>query len=37
MTGGSGDFEYSFNRYEQAPGDIQNQIVAENQASQQDS
>lgn len=36
MTGGAGDFEYSFIRYEQAPGDIQNQIVAENQATQQD-
>ena len=23
MTGGSGDFEYSFARYEQAPGDVQ--------------
>lgn len=29
MTGGLGDYEYSFVRYEQAPGDIQNKIVAD--------
>lgn len=29
MTGGAGSYEYAFARYEQAPGDIQNQIVAE--------
>lgn len=29
MTGGAGSYEYAFVRYEQAPGDIQNQIVAE--------
>jgi elongation factor G len=28
MTGGSGDFEYEFNRYEQAPTDIQEREVA---------
>ena len=32
MTGGTGDYEYSFARYEQAPGDVQNKIVAENAA-----
>ena len=32
MTGGTGDYEYSFARYEQAPGDVQNQIVEENAA-----
>ena len=29
MTGGSGIYEYEFVRYEQTPGDIQNQLVAE--------
>lgn len=29
MTGGSGDFEYEFARYEQAPSDIQEKEVAE--------
>lgn len=28
MTGGLGDFEYEFARYEQAPNDIQNAVVA---------
>lgn len=28
MTGGLGDFEYEFARYEQAPNDIQNSVVA---------
>ncbi len=23
MTGGSGEYEYTFNRYEQAPSDVQ--------------
>ena len=32
MTGGTGDYEYSFARYEQAPGDVQNKIVEENAA-----
>lgn len=32
MTGGSGSYEYEFVRYEQAPGDIQNAIVAEAEA-----
>ncbi len=32
MTGGTGNYEYEFVRYEQAPGDIQNQIVAEAEA-----
>lgn len=30
MTGGAGEYEYEFARYEQAPGDIQKQIVEEN-------
>ena len=28
MTGGSGDFEYEFCRYEQAPGDVQEKEIA---------
>ncbi len=28
MTGGSGDYEYEFTRYEQAPADVQAKIVA---------
>ncbi len=36
MTGGAGVYEYAFVRYEQAPGDIQNQIVAESEANKQD-
>lgn len=30
MTGGAGEYEFEFARYEQAPGDIQKQIVEEN-------
>lgn len=30
MTGGAGEYEYEFARYEQAPGDTQKQIVEEN-------
>lgn len=30
MTGGRGDFAYSFNRYEQAPSDVQEKVVEEN-------
>lgn len=33
MTGGAGTYEYSFVRYEQAPGDIQNLVVAEAESS----
>lgn len=29
MTGGSGSFSFEFDRYEQAPGDIQNIVIAE--------
>ena len=29
MTGGRGDYEYLFNRYEQAPSDVQEKEVAE--------
>jgi len=32
MTGGAGDFEYEFVRYEQAPGDVQKLIVDESAA-----
>ena len=28
MTGGSGDYEYEFCRYEQAPGDVQEKEIA---------
>lgn len=28
MTGGAGDYEYEFTRYEQAPADVQAKIVA---------
>ena len=28
MTGGSGDFEYHFARYEQAPSDVQEKEIA---------
>ena len=28
MTGGRGEYEYSFARYEQAPGDVQEKEVA---------
>lgn len=30
MTGGRGDFAYSFNRYEQAPSDVQAKVIEEN-------
>ncbi len=30
MTGGRGNFSYKFDRYEQAPSDIQEQVIAEN-------
>ena len=30
MTGGRGDFAYSFSRYEQAPSDVQEKVIAEN-------
>ena len=29
MTGGSGSFSFEFDRYEQAPGDIQNIVIQE--------
>jgi elongation factor G len=35
MTGGAGDFAYEFNRYEQAPSDIQQKVIEENQKSQE--
>ncbi len=31
MTGGIGDFSYEFARYEQAPHDVQEKVIAENQ------
>ncbi|MDF2539284.1 MAG: hypothetical protein K0S76_2305 [Herbinix sp.] len=30
MTGGIGDFSYEFNRYEQAPSDVQQKVIEEN-------
>ena len=30
MTGGSGEFAYEFNRYEQAPSDVQQKVIEEN-------
>lgn len=36
ITGGAGVYEYAFVRYEQAPGDIQNKIVAENAAAEKE-
>lgn len=30
MTGGRGDFAYSFSRYEQAPSDVQEKVIEEN-------
>ena len=30
MTGGSGDFSYTFSRYEQAPSDVQHKVMEEN-------
>ncbi len=35
MTGGAGNYSYEFIRYEQAPGDIQNLIVAEAEAAKE--
>jgi elongation factor G len=35
MTGGAGDFSYEFERYEQAPSEIQQKIIEENQKSQE--
>ncbi len=29
MTGGAGDFSYEFNRYEQAPSDVQQRVIEE--------
>jgi elongation factor G len=37
MTGGSGDFSYEFNRYEQAPSDVQQKVIDDNIKSQVDS
>ncbi len=31
MTGGSGDFSYDFNRYDQAPSDVQQKVMEENE------
>ena len=31
MTGGSGEFSYEFERYEQAPSDVQQKVIEENQ------
>ncbi|WFR55220.1 elongation factor G [Anaerocolumna sp. AGMB13025] len=31
MTGGAGEFSYEFNRYEQAPSDIQQKVIEENE------
>ena len=36
MTGGSGDFSYEFNRYEQAPSDIQQKVIEDNIKNQAD-
>lgn len=36
MTGGSGDFSYSFARYEQAPSDIQEKEVASKQVEEEE-
>jgi elongation factor G len=30
MTGGSGDFSYEFDRYEQSPSDVQQKVIEEN-------
>jgi elongation factor G len=30
MTGGAGEFSYEFNRYEQAPSDVQQKVIDEN-------
>lgn len=31
MTGGAGEFSYEFNRYEQAPSDIQQKVIEDNE------
>lgn len=31
MTGGAGDFSYEFNRYEQAPSDVQQKVIQDNE------
>lgn len=31
MTGGAGEFSYEFNRYEQAPSDVQQKVMEENE------
>ena len=36
MTGGIGDFEYHFDRYEQAPADVQAKEIAERAAMGED-
>ena len=36
MTGGSGDFEFEFCRYEQAPSDVQEREIAERAALKED-
>ena len=35
MTGGAGDYEYEFTRYEQAPSDVQAKIVAASKAEEE--
>lgn len=30
MTGGRGSYAYSFSRYEQAPSDVQEKVIADN-------
>ncbi len=30
MTGGIGDYSYEFNRYEQAPSEVQQKVIEEN-------
>lgn len=36
MTGGRGHFEYEFSRYEQAPSDVQEKVIAENAKNAED-
>ena len=36
MTGGLGTYEYEFNRYEQAPTDVQNEVIAAAAAADED-
>jgi len=35
MTGGRGSYAYSFSRYEQAPGDVQEKVIADNAKAEQ--